>query len=501
MKLTQKVQLTIPNQVEYLPVVNNAVTAMASILGFDKNDVIKIELGIEEAIVNILNTAFLPGEKTTFDVILQPLNTGLKIILKEKGIPFDPKTADLYDPEKLKETLSEKGLGIFLMKQFFEKVSFLNLGKEGKETHLFKNLNNHPVRNLISDEELDEAREAKYEEPLPRNSVRFNIRGILKEETIEISKCAYSSYGYTYINEDIYFPDRIWDQNEAGELISLVPVTDDGKIMGHAALEIEERDPLFPQLGMAFVMPRYQGQGCMSRVVPRLINKAREMGFTGIYARGITAHPFSQKSLLKFNLKETAILLSSGPGREYKGIDTTKAKRESVVLLSLYLKKISHAHFYAPEKHQPMIKQIYKNLGVEIKFNNPEMGDYVEGNESVISINTENVNNVAHVTIKKYGPDIPDEIKRNLRLLCIDRFETIYLHLNMNNPSIIKYIDDFENLSFFFAGIMPASKGRNELILQYLNNFRVDYDKIAVASEMAKALKEYIRKSDPDQGL
>lgn len=472
---------------------------MAHALGFGKMDIAKIELGLEEAIVNILNTAFLPGEDTNYEIVLQPQTTGIKIILKEKGIPFDPNQVEEYKPENIKETLSEKGLGIFLMQQFVDEVSFINLGKEGKETHLFKHFNNRSVEKMMSSEEIDKAKEAIKEEPLPRNSVEFKVRGILEKEAIEISKCAYSSYGYTYINEDIYFPDRIWKQNQTGELISVVSVTNEGHIMGHNALEIEERDPMFPQLGMAFVMPRYQGQGCMKKMIEKLLELGIEEGFTGIYARGITAHPYSQKGLVKYGMKETALLLSSGPGREYKGIIEGKTQRESVVLLSLYLRKIEHPTLYVPDHHKLMIEKIYENFDIKVKFGKAPTVKTPDNQLPVTTVTTEHINQVAHIVVKEYGVNFKEEIKHTLRSLCIDRFETIYLHLKMDNPQILLHFDKLEKMGFFFAGIMSASDGKDELLLQYLNNYRIDYEKVTTATEMGQSIKDYIMHLDPNQ--
>jgi serine/threonine-protein kinase RsbW len=81
--------------------------------------------------------------------------------------------------------------------------------------------------------------------------------------------------------------------NIKGELISYVAVSDNNEIMGHLALEIEERDPNFPQVGMAFVNPKYQGHGCMRILNTKMIEDAEKENFYGIYARGVTTHPFS----------------------------------------------------------------------------------------------------------------------------------------------------------------------------------------------------------------
>lgn len=499
--LNRELKLTVPNEVDYIPFVDKIVAAMAQKLGFGKMDITKIELGLEEAIVNILQTAFAPDEKATYEVVLQPETIGLRIILREKGIPFDPKLLNEYDPATLEQSLSEEGLGVFLMQQFVDEVSLKNLGKEGKETHLFKYYNQESIEKMLSQKELQKAKDAIKEEPLPRNSVEFSAREITEKESVEISKCAYSSYGYTYINEDIYFPERIWKQNQSGELISVVSVTGDGKIMGHNALEIEERDPLFPQLGMAFVMPKYQGQGCMKSLVQLLIEKGKERSYAGIYARGITAHPYSQKGLLKFGFKDTAMLLSSGPGREYKGLIEGVTQRESVMLMSTFIQKPEERNFFTTEGHRKMIESIYRNLEVPVNLSTDSASTQIETEQSVLAIETEPINQVAHIIIHEIGQDILSEVQKNLRLLCIDRFETIYLHIKLKEAQLIKLVPKFEEMLFFFAGIMPASGANDSLILQYLNNYRIDFDKVMVASEMAEEIKAYISSIDPNQKL
>lgn len=50
---------------------------------------------------------------------------------------------------------------------------------------------------------------------------------------------------------------------------------------------------------------------------------------------------------------------------------------------------------------------------------------------------------------------------------------------------------------YFKTGLI----GKDELILQYLNNYGINYEKVMVASVMAQELKRYIYKLDPNQGI
>jgi hypothetical protein len=115
------------------------------------------------------------------------------------------------------------------MKQFMDEVSFHNLGREGKETHLFKYLSNDNIEKLMTPAERQEIEKSKEEDPLPPGSVPCYIRRMEPDEAIEISKSAFSSYGYTYVYETIYYPDRVRDRTEKdakGKSDTLFPVSD-----------------------------------------------------------------------------------------------------------------------------------------------------------------------------------------------------------------------------------------------------------------------------------
>ena len=136
-----QVTLTAPNNFIFLPMVLNMVRNMADIMGFEPESIYQLELGTEEAVSNVIKYAFEEREDESFKIILEPVALGLNIIIREKGVPFDPSLIPKYSKKSLRTDFNEKGLSTYLMKQLFDKVSFHNLGKEGKETILFKHIN------------------------------------------------------------------------------------------------------------------------------------------------------------------------------------------------------------------------------------------------------------------------------------------------------------------------------------------------------------------------
>ena len=491
-----QVTLTVPSDFGFLPMILNMVKNMADIMGFEQVSIDQLELGTEEAVSNVIQYAFEGREGANFKIILEPVTLGLNIIIREKGMPFDPSLIHKYSKKTLTTDLNEKGLGTYLMKQLFDEVAFYNLGKEGMETRLFKHINNKQIHELITEEELSIVESEKIGPPLPRNSVRYRIRRMNPAEAVEVSKCAYSSYGYTYVHEDIYYPDRVRALNQSDNLISFIAVTQQNEIIAHSAFELREGD-LAPELGVAFTKPKYRGQGCFNNLTMELLNEAGRRNFAGIYARGVMTHPFSQKSLLKFGFKESAIYLSSGMERTYEGgIEQDRPQRESVVVMFQYLSAPKKHVIYPPPHHREMIERIYRHLDVNPDNKISSKKTDTAADETVTKIRTAPASLMAHINITRYGDRTLDDVKEHLKALCLQRFETIHLHLPLGDPSTAFRTAEFEKLGFFFAGVMPACSGNDELILQYLNNYAIDYDTLAIESEMGKKMLEYIRRRD-----
>ena len=101
----------------------------------------QIEVAIEEILVNIVSYAGLSsddGIEIRCDVLTDPLRVVLEFL--DKGVPFDPLVKE--DPDISVEGIMgrEGGLGIFMVKQMMDDVSYSY--EDGKNTlTILKNLN------------------------------------------------------------------------------------------------------------------------------------------------------------------------------------------------------------------------------------------------------------------------------------------------------------------------------------------------------------------------
>ncbi|MCP4714074.1 MAG: GNAT family N-acetyltransferase [Deltaproteobacteria bacterium] len=491
--------LTVPNNLAFLPVILAYVRENARKCGFNDTDIPRIELGAEEAITNVIEHAFAPDEQETFDIICQETSLALRIIIKEKGLPFDPAQLPEFDRRKLILEMSDTGLGLHMMKQCLDEVAFQNLGRAGKETHLVKYLPAKPVVDYLEVGERNApAREAPATGPLTK--IDYTVRLMRPEEAVEVSKCAYMSYGYSYTHESIYYPERIRQLNEDEQVISLLAVTASGAIIGHMALIVDEHDPGVVEGGMAFVTPQSRGQGCMKRLLTAMIDEGLRRGLVGIYGNATTSHPYSQKGIQAVGMKECALLLSKLPPAEYKGgLQDEGGGRRSSMYSFKYFQQPPPPVMYVPAHHCGIIEKLYGSLGLSpdlhtaVAFDSPP-----QQTATSLSIHTDSFM-TAKIDVLVAGSDITSEVSATLKRLCAERIETMYLLLNLSDSATAIITAELEHLGFFFAGIMPGSPGKDRLVLQYFNNQIFDYAGVSVVSDMGKELLAYIQHHDPAQ--
>jgi len=83
----------------------------------------KIELVLEELITNVFKYAY-PGQNGDLELECSSRGTGLSIILRDWGAPFNPLEQNSPD---ISEDISQRkigGLGIYLVKEMVEKLEY-----------------------------------------------------------------------------------------------------------------------------------------------------------------------------------------------------------------------------------------------------------------------------------------------------------------------------------------------------------------------------------------
>lgn len=475
--------ITVIAKVEYLPAVIDFVRYISSKLGLGDRDVKRLELVVEEACLNVIEHAFDPDEIGTFDVIILRKPGKIVVAVEDQGLPFDFK--------KFK-TGKESGLGMVLMRAFADEIYFINLGHHGKRVELIKLLPYKDIEAYISEEEKGKVISLP---PVPKD-IPLNIRLMTQDDSVNMARCIYRSYGYSYGWDFIYYPERVKELLQSGLLTSCVTLNPGEEIVGHFAMMIDHKDSQVGETGMAVVDPRYRGRGLFKQMKEFMVKYAQEKGMYGIYSEAVAVHPYSQKGNISIGAHETGLLLGLVPATMFfKKIQKEhKKKRQSAVLFYLKVKDSPIQDVYPPFHHSSMIRSIYEKNN--LKRNIKDASKLIEHTElpqnAQIDVKVHTDLNSAFMRIIQYGKDIEDLARFRLKELCLRRIDCIYLDLPLTHPATQKFCASIEILGFFFGGVIPEMFDGDVLRLQYLNNVDIDLNSIVVVSDFGKELFDYI---------
>lgn len=481
-------KLTVSNETGFLQLVRTFIRELATMAGLEEDRAEALVVATDEACTNIIEHAFEPGEKGSFDIEGTISPSELVVSIHDQGLPFDPSSVPDYAPPDTDDpdTATARGLGFHLIRQAVDEARWIHRGKEGKELRLVVSREEPDVTQQLPAKEL-----APFDEETPRAKEQtYTIRKLYPEEAIHVSQCIYRAYGYTYPLEDLYYPDRIVRMNETGELLSAVAVAEDGQVVGHYALERPDLG-IVAESGQAVVRPAHRGRRLMERMRVFLTEEAEKLGLQGIYGQPVTSHVFSQRVNERFGSRVAGITLGLVPRElRFKRIKSEPLpQRETVMLYFKSLGQPRETVIHAPRHHAKMLERLYDNLERPVVF---QPGASLEGPSS-ISVHFHKGLEAGFIRFTRVGIDSATEIRRALRdLTDLAGAEAVHLELPLAQAGTAELCDVAEELGFFFSGVGPCfAQDGDTLRLQSLNT-ELDIDRLQLYSPFAKELAGYI---------
>ena len=116
--------LTLPNDVQEVPQLAAFVDEVCEAVGMDMSMTMKMNLAIEEAVVNVMNYAYPEGVKGDVRLKAVAHDTYVEFVLSDDGQPFDPTVGGEVDTSLSAEERGIGGLGIFLVKHYMDGIKY-----------------------------------------------------------------------------------------------------------------------------------------------------------------------------------------------------------------------------------------------------------------------------------------------------------------------------------------------------------------------------------------
>lgn len=490
----RNIRLIVPPHQSLVKTVQDTAVNFATLCGFAPTASPRVQLAVEEAFGIVLRYSFSEesheGElEWCFE--LDPPYMRASII--DVGLPFDLSLVPDFNPETL--TLSnaesaESAIAYNLLKHCTDTCSIINKGKEGIRVELAWYL---PADSIADNEEhADNPDHDKSQSP---PAAIEDIRILESDRALQMAQLIYRGYGYSYVYEDVYYPDRVAAHFASGSLKSWGAITVDNQLVGHLALMKESALPNAVEWGLVVVDPRWRGNRIMERMLQAASTHVEQSGTPVFYAHAVTNHPYTQKTCERFQFCPTALLLGFAPANlRFKGINSDLKQRESTFAAVRITHPLPPADLYLPEPYTDILTRLIDALELPDE-NQPILHDadeHITLDDPLTECKAVTISSIngATITVSKTGKDCKSVLLRELHRLCNERVDVIYLTLDLTDPGAVKMVRAAEAAGFFLAGLTPSIMGPDYgLTLQYMNNLKIDFDNIQAFSESWQQIK------------
>jgi anti-sigma regulatory factor (Ser/Thr protein kinase) len=479
------VRVTVRADTDFLTPLLSFVEHTAEKLGLERKDAGHLKRAVETVCQNVIDNAFGPDDDGRYDVHVLRRPGKLVLAVEDQGLPFD------YTPL---QDAGEQNLAHMLHQSIADEVRFVNLGRRGNRVELVKHLPHTDVREHLPEDE----HHATLNAPAASEDVPIEIRMMRPEESFELSRCVYRSYGYSYDWDYIYYPERIRELQEKGLMISCVAVTPEGEFVGHLAITVERPGSPVGESGQAVVDPRFRGHHLFPKMKTFMAKWAGDASMYGLYSEATAVHPYSQRGNLHLGARETGFLLGYIPASvSYKQIGDERAdRRGSVALFYMRVRDEPEREIYPPAPYLEAVGRVVEHNGLRRSIG--EVPDPAL-QPSRMSVDVHQDHNLAFLRVDEPGADLEELVRNHLRDLSLHRVDCVYVDLPLSHPATASAAEGLENLGVFFGGIIPEAHpaGGDLLRLQYLNNIEIQAGDVSTASDFGAELLGLIFRQNP----
>jgi len=147
-----------------------------------------------------------------------------------------------------------------------------------------------------------------------------------------------------------------------------------------------------------------------------------------------------------------------------------------------------------------MVRTIYQDLGLPFELCEGTVSQQVvpAGERLVNTVKNQSLN-MAEIRVLTCDEESFALVRHYWKHYLQAKTDAVVLYLNLEDHRCADFAERCEELGFFFCGILPGGVGESEaFILQYLNNIKLDYDRIQIFSSKAQELLTYIRSYNPN---
>ncbi|MBI5623562.1 MAG: hypothetical protein HY924_07280 [Elusimicrobia bacterium] len=372
-----------------------------------------------------------------------------------------------------------------------DRLSLENRGRKGQVVVLEFKLGVSPAARSAS------AAPRKAEIP---ETEAITIRELGPDEEQSLSRLFYLVYGYDYINESVYYPEKLKAMRQSGDLLSVVAARSNGRLVGHIGLLRKSAKPPVYEAAMGITDPAIKSRGLFGRIFTKTMEKVRSTPMQYCLFDFVTNHDLSQKHIAKYGTRELALFVGCQSSKTQArlpklglGPDPAGMDRYSILLSVIpTVERPFGRKVTLPENIGEPFGFLLAPLGVEwtpaSRFQPlPQGGRF--------NTRLEPAQSAVYFDLIEPGAAAIEGIAAEWADLVADGYAYAAVETSVEVPASGAVFEGLSSHGFFAAGFIPyGAPDRLGFRYQAVGPAGVAMDQIKVATEPAERLLELVRK-------
>lgn len=469
--MCERAGLTVFADPDLIPPTLRFCEELATGLGVSEGDALRMKLGLEEILLSVFSYGYGNDARRSVDIRLSADDTSFQATVYDKGIPYDYKALMSTESSDSASILSGMVSGPVME----------NLGRNGRSQTL--RFGRRPQMRLCHETE-------RYGDP---GRMEFDYHPMRPEEGIQVAQILYDEFGYTYVNDIVYYPERFVDAVSFGTLNSWTATTPSGEVAGHLSLI---HSPLFPgtaDMGMGVVKKRYRKGAIMTTLTEKILQFARDQRMSSIHCECVAYHPYTQRICGPLGIFPCAACLNAIQ-RDISTSYGTESERLSTLMAVLMMSDTPRT-IHCPDDGRDIVDFVIAGCGLDRTVVGCE--DPAESSATYVSTDFNNIMKTASIFVHSAGPDVAEALLREHHRVKAMKCETSTVLINLQDPSAGSAHDAARGLGYFVSGMFPGSSECDWLMMVNPVSDCVDYGSMTPVGEFER-LMDIVRGHDPE---
>ncbi len=470
-----------------IPMAGSVAGDAASAIGLDTVRADRLRVLTVEVVEAIVADGFGDGPEIDIDVALLRSPGAVSVGVTDRGAPSDFANGDY--PARVAALV---GLG------YADGMDTASLGLQGNRTTIRVSLDYEMV---AEDSDFQSAARSEGAGDADEFSAEdIEVRAMTPDDVLGVARLFFRCYGYSaYYLSTIYEPAKLAELVAAGRHLATIGVAPSGRVVAHVASEIRSPEAVTGFAGQAVVDPDFRGRGLTMKLGAVHLGRLVELGMVGQYSQAVTNHSRSQKAALSIGGHEVGLLLGAQraslhmAGFEVGDDESSETVRRAVMLMFLGMPDLPERTVNVPPIHAEIVKRIYESCGLDrvvVSEFARDLSSLPEKTRFRNELKPESA--VAAITVMEYGRDFLDSLQDRLDLLRLNRFDTVLVYLPLAPEAAASLGSGLHALGLSFSGIYPEYDNGDVMVLQMLNNQRIEPEAIVTASPFGQELCDYV---------